>query len=139
MMMLLWFFSLEICKKLPASPMTSVVSVALTLTRALSLTRLSTTSLLSNITPVKKPFLGSPSLPISNVKKAFCVDWLNYHEIRCELSKYTKEHNSSHKSTIEEDFLFLLSRFTAKGIIIAFAVTLSKDFFLILWSQSVSF
>ncbi len=51
---------------------------------------------------------------------------MNYHEIRHEGNKYTKEHNFSHKSTIEEDVLFLLSRLTAKDTKIAFAVTLSK-------------
>jgi hypothetical protein len=51
---------------------------------------------------------------------------LNYHEIRCKVNKYTKENYSSHKSTVEEDVLFLLSGITAKDIKIAFAVTLLK-------------
>ncbi len=75
----------------------------------------------------KKLVLGSPPLPSSNVKKtAICINWLNYHEIRRKVNKYTKEHNSWHKSTIKDDVLFLLSRFTAKDIKIALSVTLSK-------------
>jgi hypothetical protein len=49
---------------------------------------------------------------------------IDYHEIRCKVNKYTKEYISSHESTIKEDVLFLLSRFTTKDIIIAFAITL---------------
>jgi hypothetical protein len=85
------------------------------------------TSSWPNIMPAKKLFLGSPLLPSSIVKKtAFCINWLNYHDNRCGVNKYINEHNSSHKSTIQEDISFLLSMFTAKEIKITFAVTLLK-------------
>jgi hypothetical protein len=69
-------------------------------------------------------------------KTAFCINLLNYHEIRRKVNKYTKEHNSSHKSTIKEEVMFLLSRSTAKVIKIPSAVTLSKSIFHSLVSNS---
>jgi hypothetical protein len=76
---------------------------------------------------MKKLVLGSLLMSSLNAKAlAFCINWLNYHEIRHKVKKYNKENESSCKFTIEEDVLFLLFQFSASKIKLAFAITLSN-------------
>jgi len=51
--------------------------------------------------------------------QAYCIDWLDYKQIKIESTKYTK--NLEKSTTIEEDIYFLLSQF--KTIDIRYALS----------------
>ena len=46
--------------------------------------------------------------------QAFCIDWLDYKQIKIESTKYTR--NLEKSTTIEEDIYFLLSQFKTTDI-----------------------
>ena len=65
----------------------------------------------SMVTPSKNDI---PKKIDSKKLQAFCIDWLDYKQIRIESAKYTR--NLEKPATIEEDVSFLISQFKATDI-----------------------
>ena len=65
------------------------------------------------VTPSKNDISLSKK-SVSKKLQAFCIDWLDYKEIKTESTKYTR--NPEKHTTIEEDVDFLISTFKTTEI-----------------------
>ncbi len=93
------------------SPATSTDSNWTKLSASLSMSSLNTSA--------RKLILDSPiKLP------AYCIEWLNYKEIRFEVKKYLKKENKT--LTIKKDVSYLLSKFSMIKICNALFITVGK-------------
>jgi len=70
------------------------------------------------VTPSKNDISSSKKSDFKKLQ-AFCIDWLDYKQIKIESTKYTR--NPEKHTTIEEDIYFLLSQF--KTIDIRYALS----------------
>jgi hypothetical protein len=99
------------------SPTKSVLPVTSTDSNWTKLSASLSTSSLN--TSARKLISDSPiKLPV------YCIEWLNYKEIKFEVKKYLKKENKT--PTIEKDVSYLLSKFSTIKIRNALFITVQK-------------